>query len=113
MQYFYISVVYARTLPSWDTVETHMCNNFYTLYRLMDNKIGSYAFYIYNDNTSLPMLKKSTSSSTVGDNRTLASDKKDECLKPCESTLAIIRQFARAYHFERALAPRHAAVILN
>ena len=59
------------------------------------------------------MLKKSTSSSTLDNNRRLASVKKNECLKPCESTLAIIRQFARAYHFERALAPRHAAVILN
>lgn len=59
------------------------------------------------------MLKKSTSSSTIDNNRMLASEKKDECLKPCESTLAIIRQFARAYHFEHALAPRHAAVILN
>ena len=59
------------------------------------------------------MLKKSTSSSTIDDNRMLASEKKDECLKPCESTRSIIRQFARAYHFEHALAPRHAAVILN
>lgn len=42
------------------------------------------------------MLKKSTSSSTLDNNRMLASEKKDECLKPCESTLAIIRQFARA-----------------
>jgi hypothetical protein len=59
------------------------------------------------------MHKKSTQTSTVDARFVTASEPQTESMKPCESTLAIIRQFARAYHFERALSPRHAAMFLN
>lgn len=59
------------------------------------------------------MLKKSTSYLTADDRRVSARDSRREHVMPRESTLAFIRQFARAYHFECALAPSHAGIVLN
>ncbi len=60
------------------------------------------------------MLKKSTQTSTLDARRASASDTVEKCQKPRESTLAFIRQFARAYHFEHALVAQPvAAMVLN
>lgn len=59
------------------------------------------------------MLKKSTSYLATADRRVAARDSKREHAMPRESTLAFLRQFARAYHFECALAPAQAGMVLN
>lgn len=61
------------------------------------------------------MLRKSTSTSIDGarSHHAPVAAVVGGYAKPRETTLAFLRQFARVYHYEPALSPRHGAMVLN